>query len=178
MDNLQSDYEYSTSLMDYTTHSEHKQDLIRGIVSDMRHSLNQKQISELNRVLINRLEFVEILSKEVPYEQDVEKENQRLIDLFIDAKLLQGRSLKTIRYYRETVTRMLKFVDKPILLISTDDLRRWLLQCGETMSPTSVNNLKRNVGSFFQWLENEEYIIKSPVKRIGNIKVEKQIKKP
>jgi len=178
MDNLQSDYEYSTSLMDYTTHSEHKQDLIRGIVSDMRHSLNQKQISELNRVLINRLEFVEILSKEVPYEQDVEKENQRLIDLFIDAKLLQGRSLKTIRYYRETITRMLKFVDKPILLIGTDDLRRWLLQCGETMSPTSVNNLKRNVGSFFQWLENEEYIIKSPVKRIGNIKVEKQIKKP
>ena len=70
--------------MEYTSHSEHKQELIRGIVSDMRHSLNQKQISELNRTLINRLEFVEILNKELPFEQDVEKENQRLVDLFVD----------------------------------------------------------------------------------------------
>lgn len=178
MEGLLSDFNYETDLMDFTSHSEHKQNLIRGIVSDMRHSLNQKQITELNRVLINRLEFVEILSKEVPYERDIEKENQRLVDMFIDAKKLQGRSLKTLRYYKQTIFRMLKFVDKPILLIGTDDLRRWLLTCGETMSPTSVNNLKRNISSFFQWLENEEYIIKSPVKRIGNIKVEKQIKKP
>ena len=178
MNTLESEFEYSTYLMDYTSHSEHKQDLIRGVVSDMRHSLNQKQITELNRVLINRLEFVEILSKEVPYEQDVEKENQRLIDLFLDAKKLEGRSLKTIDFYRTTIQRLLKFVDKPILLIGTDDIRKWLLVCGEQMKPVSVNNLKRNISSFFQWLENEEYIIKSPVKRIGNIKVEKQVKKP
>lgn len=178
MEGLLSEFNYENDLMDFTSHSEHKQDLIRGIVSDMRHSLNQKQITELNRVLINRLEFVEILNKEVPYERDIEKENHRLVDMFIDAKKLQGRSLKTLKYYKETIFRMLKFVDKPILLIGTDDLRRWLLTCGETMSPTSVNNLKRNISSFFQWLENEEYIIKSPVKRIGNIKVEKQVKKP
>jgi len=178
MDVLLSSFSHETDLMDYTTHSEHKQDLIRGIINDMKHSLNQKQITELNRVLINRFEFVEILNKEVPYEQDIKKENQRLLDLFIDAKLLEGRSPKTLRYYKETIIRMLKFIDKPILLIGTDDLRKWLLSCGDTMSPTSVNNLKRNISSFFQWLENEEYIIKSPVKRIGNIKTEKQVKKP
>ena len=178
MNGLMSDFNYENDLMEYTSHSEHKQDLIRGIVSDMRYSLNQKQITELNRVLVNRLEFVEILNKEVPYEKDIEKENQRLIDLFLDAKKLEGRSLKTLDYYRGTIKRMLKFVDKPILLISTDDLRKWLLSCGDQMKPSSVNNLKRNISSFFQWLENEEYILKSPVKRIGNIKVEKQVKKP
>lgn len=178
MSELLSDFNYENDLMDWTSHSEHKQDLIRGIVSDMRHSLNQKQISELNRVLINRLEFVEILNKELPYEQDVEKENQRLIDLFIDAKRLQGRSPKTLTYYKETIARLLKFVDKPILLITTQDIRAFLLNCHDSMSAKSVNNLKRNLSSFFQWLENEEYIIKNPVKRIGNIKVPKEIKKP
>ena len=178
MDTLNSEYEYSNYLMEYTTHSEHKQELIRGIISDMRHLLNQREITELNRVLINRLEYVEILNKEVPYEKDIQKENQRLIDMFIDAKKLEGRSLKTLEYYKNTILRMLKFIDKPILLISSDDLRRFLLSCGETSKPVSVNNLKRNLSSFFQWLENEEYILKSPIKRIGNIKVEKQVKKP
>lgn len=178
MNELLSDFNYENDLMNINSHSENKQDLIRGVVSDMRHSLNQKQITELNRVLINRLEFVEILNKEVPFEQDVDKENQRLVDLFIDAKRLEGRSIKTLQFYKETIKRMLSFVEKPILLISTEDLRKFLLSCGESMTPVSVNNLKRNLSSFFQWLENEEYILKSPVKRIGNIKVEKQVKKP
>lgn len=178
MNDILNEFNYSTDLIDWVSHSEHKQELIRGIISDMRYLLNQKEITELNRVLINRLEFVEILTKEVPYEQDVEKENQRLVDLFLDAKKLEGRSIKTLEFYRTTIARMLEFVDKPILLISTDDIRRFLLFCGETAKPVSVNNLKRNLSSFFQWLENEEYIIKSPVKKIGNIKVEKQIKKP
>ena len=175
---LMNDFTIENDLLEYTSHSEHKQDLIRGIIADMRHTLNQKQISELNRVLINRLEFVEIIGKELPYEQDVEKENNRLIDLFIDAKRLQGRSPKTLTYYKETIIRLINFVDKPILVISTDDIRAFLLNCHNTMSPASVNNLKRNLSSFFQWLENEEYILKNPVKRIGDIKVEKQVKKP
>ena len=178
MNGLMSDFNYENDLMEYTSHSEHKQELIRGIVSDMRHSLNQKQITELNRVLINRLEFVEILGKELSYEQDVEKENRRLVDLFVDAKRLQGRSPKTILFYEETIRRLLKFADKPILLITTQDVRAFLLNCHDTMKAKSVNNLKRNLSSFFQWLENEEYILKNPVKRIGNIKVPKEIKKP
>lgn len=164
MSELLSDFNYENDLMDWTSHSEHKQDLIRGIVSDMRHSLNQKQISELNRVLINRLEFVEILNKELPYEQDVEKENQRLIDLFIDAKRLQGRSPKTLTYYKETIARLLKFVDKPILLITTQDIRAFLLTCHDTMHSKSVNNLKRNLSSFFQWLEMKNTLLKTQLK--------------
>ena len=141
MNGLMSDFNYENDLMKYTSHSEHKQELIRGIVSDMRHSLNQKQITELNRVLINRLEFVEILGKELPYEQDVEKENRRLVDLFVDAKRLQGRSPKTILFYEETIRRLLKFADKPILLITTQDVRAFLLNCHDTMKAKSVNNL-------------------------------------
>ena len=165
-------------LLEYNSHSEHKQDLIRGIIEDMRHTLNQKQITELNRALINRLDFVEIIGKELPYERDVEKENNRLIDLFIDAKRLQGRSPKTLTFYKNTIIRLVNFADKPILVISTADIRAFLLNCHDRMTPVSVNNLKRNISSFFQWLENEEYILKNPVKRIGDIKVEKQVKKP
>lgn len=175
---LESDFNYENDLMEYTTHSEHKQELIRNIISDMRHTLNQKELTELNHTLIHRLQYVEILGKELPYEQDVEKENERLIDLFLDAKRLQGRSPKTIDFYRSTIHRVVKFLDKPVLLISTQDIRSFLLNCHETMTPLSVNNLKRNLSSFFQWLENEEYILKNPIKRIGDIKVEKVIKKP
>lgn len=178
MDGLTFDFKLENEIAGHYNKIDYRQSLIRNIVEDMKHSLNQRELSELNRVLINRLMDVEIIGRELPYEEDFKKENERLIGLFIDAKRLEGRSKKTIIYYKSTIKRLIDFLDKPILLMTTEDIRQFLLSCHNTMSAVSVNNCKRIFSSFFQWLENEEYILKSPVKRIGNIKVDKLIKKP
>jgi len=178
MNGLLSDFTFENEIAGHYNKTDYRQTLIRNIIEDMKHSLNQRELSELNRVLITHLMDVEIIGRELPYEEDFKKENERLVGLFVDAKRLEGRSKKTIAYYKETIKRLVDFLDKPILLMTTDDIRQFLLHCHNTMKPVSVNNLKRIFSSFFQWLENEEYILKSPVKRIGNIKVDKIIKKP
>lgn len=178
MNELLSDFKFENEVAGYYNQGDYRQTLIRNIIEDMKHSLNQRELSELNRVLITHLMDVEIIGRELPYEEDYRKENERLLGLFIDAKRLEGRSKKTIAYYKDMIIRLVEFLDKPILLMTTDDIRQFLLHCHNTMKPVSVNNVKRIYSSFFQWLENEEYILKSPVKRIGNIKVDKIIKKP
>ena len=178
MDELLSDFRFENEITGNYNKSDYRQTIIRNIIGDMKHSLNQRELSELNRVLITHLMDVEIIGRELPYEEDFKKENERLLGLFIDAKRLEGRSKKTIEYYKSMIIRLVEFLDKPILLMTTEDIRQFLLHCHNTMKPITVNNVKRIFSSFFQWLENEEYILKSPVKRIGNIKVEKIIKKP
>ena len=178
MNGLMSDLTFENEVAGYYNAGDYRQTLIRNIIGDMKHSLNQRELSELNRVLITHLMDVEIIGRELPYEEDFKRENQRLLGLFIDAKRLEGRSKKTLAYYKQMIIRLVEFLDKPILLMTTEDIRQFLLNCHNTMKPISVNNVKRIFSSFFQWLENEEYILKSPVKRIGNIKVDKIIKKP
>ena len=178
MTEIFNDFKFENEVAGYYNATDYRQTLIRNIIGDMKHSLNQRELSELNRVLITHLMDVEIIGRELPYEEDFRKENERLMGLFIDAKRLEGRSKNTIAYYQHMIVRLCDFLDKPILLMTTQDIRQFLLHCHSTMKPVSVNNVKRIYSSFFQWLENEEYILKSPVKRIGNIKVDKVIKKP
>lgn len=178
MGDFSSDLLFENEISGHYSGQDYRQVLIRNIVESMKHLLNQRELSELNRVLITHLMDVEIIGRELPYEEDYKKENERLLGLFIDAKLLEGRSKKTIEYYRQMIVRLVEFLDKPILLMTTEDIRQFLLNCHNTMKPVSVNNVKRIYSSFFRWLEDEEYILKSPVRRIGNIKVEKVIKKP
>lgn len=152
--------------------------LIKNICKDMERYCNAKQLSELNKSLINRLTEVEIIDKELRFDEDFTRENERLVNLFISTKKLEGRSPKTLDYYYNTVQKMVQFVDKPLANITTADIRAWLSFKGEKNNKTSVNNLRRNLNSFFNWLEAEEYILRSPMKRINSIKEEKKIKRP
>lgn len=155
-----------------------KVELIRKICSDMEKYCNGKQLSELNKSLISNLEDIEIIEKELPYDEDYLKENQRLLDLFLNTKKLEGRSYKTLDYYRSTVIQLYENCDKPLTSITTADVRNWLTLKSEKLSKTSVNNYRRNLNSFFNWLEAEEYILRSPMKRINKIKEDKKLKRP
>ena len=108
------------------------------------------------------------------------QDNERYLQEFIEAKRVENLSARTLGYYESTLRRMLEYIDKPVRLVDANDIRR-CLSWGLTerkVSPTTVNNERRCLSTFFQWLENEDIIRKSPVKRTKALKEERGDKKP
>ena len=104
--------------------------------------------------------------------------NDEFLKMFLDAKRIEGCSNRTIKYYRVTIEHLLKNVVSPIRKITTEMMRAYLVDyqkinnCGKT----TVDNIRRNISSFFSWLEEEDYILKSPMRRIHKIKTQKTVK--
>jgi integrase/recombinase, phage integrase family len=136
----------------------------------MQNKINNKQLEELKIILID--EFSE------ENEEDKGKSNEQLKKLFIDAKRLEGCSDKTILYYVSTIETMITKINKSIVEIETEDLRTYLsdYQINNNSSKVTIDNIRRILSSFFSWLENENYIIKSPVRRIKKVKAPSIVK--
>jgi site-specific recombinase XerD len=154
-----------------------KDKLITQIQASMAPMLNSGQLEELRRVLTNALHEVEVTEKKAP-EPTEAKENGGLLDVFLAAKRIEGCSEKSLKYYDSTVRLMLDGVGKPVREIGTDDLRGYLAnyQKERGSSKVTIDNMRRIFSSFFGWLEDEDYILKSPVRRIHKVKTDKPIK--
>lgn len=154
-----------------------KDKLITQIQASMATILNSTQLEELRWVLTNTLHVVEITQKQAFPPEEV-KENGELLEVFISAKRIEGCSEKSLKYYDATIQKMLGCVDKPVREINTDDLRRYLAsyQKDRNSSKVTIDNMRRIFSSFFGWLEDEDYILKSPVRRIHKVKADKPIK--
>ena len=98
--------------------------------------------------------------------------------MFISAKRIEGCSERTLAYYKTTIEHMLSIIVTPLRQIQTDDLRAYLAeyQLRNNCSKTTVDNIRRNLSSFFSWLEAEDYIIKSPIRRIHKIRTGSKVK--
>lgn len=98
--------------------------------------------------------------------------SQDLLALFLTAKGVEGCSPKTIEYYEATLRHMDKSLAKPYTQIESDDLRRYLsdYETERGSSKVTIDNIRRIMSSFFSWLEDEDYIVKSPVRRIHRVK--------
>ena len=109
-------------------------------------------------------------------ENDKEISEQNLVELFLSAKRIEGCSEKTLKYYRSTIQAMLDGVGKGIRHIVTDDIRCYLTeyQAANKSSKVTIDNIRRILSSFFSWLEDEDYILKSPVRRIHKVKDHKR----
>lgn len=142
--------------------------LMNDIEQKMEKFLNQEQKIHLHKVLEECLT--------VPEEED--KRDGDLIQLFIAAKRVEGCASKTVKYYETTIKNAVAKIDKEIVLISTDDLRIYLdnYQENNKISKVTIDNIRRILSSFFSWLEDEDYIIKSPVRRIHKVKTCKTVK--
>ena len=154
-----------------------KQKLIGDIMLSMLPYLNNAQTAQLRRALETRLCGVEIT--ESPRElAAAEDGNDRLVDAFISAKNVEGCSEKSLRYYRATIKAMLQTVGKRIQEIETDDLRRYLTAYQEKRNScrVTIDNIRRILSSFFSWLEDEDYILKSPVRRIHKVTTSAMVK--
>ena len=138
------------------------QQIINSVMREMNDYLDNQQLLRLKKALENAIT-----------EKEKGKDNSNdLLELFLSTKRLEGRSDRTLKYYKNTILNMMKSIQKPVTAITTDDLRQYLAdyQKRPTVCKQSVDNIRRNLSSFFNWLEDENYILKSPVKRIHKIK--------
>jgi len=154
-----------------------KDKLITEILASMSALLSTVQLEELRRVLTHSLYNMEITARTAPEPMET-VENDRLLEVFIAAKRIEGCSEKSLKYYYATIRIMFGALDKPVREISTDDLRSYLAdyQKDRDSSKVTIDNMRRIFSSFFSWLEDEDYILKSPVRRIHKVKTEKTIK--
>ena len=154
-----------------------KDKFITDIQRNMTSMLTMAQLEELRRVLTIALHSVEITTQGIPGPLE-NIENGGLLDVFIAAKRIEGCSERSLKYYSTTIRAMFRNVSKPVREISTDDLRIYLAnyQKERASSKVTIDNMRRIFSSFFSWLEDEDYILKSPVRRIYKIKTDKTIK--
>lgn len=150
-----------------------KELLIAEIEQQMLKVLDNSQREALRRTL--RICFD---GYEVSKSEEIQDEEKDYVELFLSAKRIEGRSEKSLKYYKSTVEKVLLAIDKPVKHITTDDLRGYLAnyQSEHKSSKVTVDNIRRILSSFFGWLEDEDYIIKSPVRRIHKVKTGKVIK--
>jgi site-specific recombinase XerD len=147
--------------------------IILGIKQELIAILDPDQLEVLEKVLNKHL--VTILVDE--QETDDNNEN-KLLPLFIAAKRVEGCSEKTLRYYESTIQNMLDEIQRPERDINTENLRCFLdcYQRRGTVSKVTLDNVRRILSTFFSWLEDEDYIVKSPVRRIHKVKTGKTVK--
>lgn len=151
-----------------------KQKIINQVIQEMIPFLNNAQAEKLKDVLEYSLYSVDISERDILV---AEKDNN-YVELFLSAKRIEGCSEKSLKYYQATIYTMLETVNKEVKQIVTDDLRAYLTQyqIENQSSRVTIDNIRRILSSFFSWLEDEDYIIKSPVRRIHKIKTTKSIK--
>lgn len=152
-----------------------KEKLISEIIREMLPLLDNKQLRKLKNTL--ETYFFDISIK-VSQDVNTEKEELDYLEIFLSAKKIEGCSEKTLIYYRNTIQQMLDSVEKSVCSIGTEDLRDYLAdyQAEKKSSKITIDNIRRIFSSFFAWLEDEDYIIKSPVRRIHRIKSGSTIK--
>lgn len=148
-------------------------DLIVEIEQRMVKILDNRQLQSLHDVLLSC-----ISERYITTDLDYQMSDDELLAAFISAKRVEGCSEKTLHYYSSTITTVTKAINKPIRQVMTDDLRVYLAkyQQEKGVSKVTIDNVRRIMSSFFSWLEDEDHIIKSPVRRIKKVRVSKTVK--
>ena len=143
---------------------------IVSILNEMSEYLSLSQMKKLQEVVLRNLSDSEPEAKPVS--------NSEYLSLFLSAKSVEGCSARTIDYYRATIEKMLTKITTPVRKVTTEEMRQYLsdYQQINNCSKVTVDNIRRNISSFFFWLEEENHILKSPMRRIHKIKTNKQVK--
>lgn len=140
------------------------------ILNEMAEYLSVPQMKKLQEVLLDNLSNTSAQKENI--------ENSEYLKLFLDAKRIEGCSERTLQYYKVTVEQMLKRISTPIRKMTTDEIRTYLVEYQQRggCSKVTIDNIRRNISSFFSWLEEEDYILKSPMRRIHKIKTKTVVK--
>ena len=151
-----------------------KQNLITDVIQEMLPYLNNAQTEKLQEALKKALANYQITENT----DNIMKSEQDYVELFLSAKRIEGCSEKSLKYYKSSITAMLDDVSKKARYITTDDIRAYLTAYQEkkNSSKVTIDNIRRILSSFFSWLEDEDYILKSPVRRIHKVKTGSNIK--
>lgn len=143
---------------------------IVNIINTMAEYLSIEQLKKLQEVILK-----ELSENEVPKE---EVSNVEYLKLFLNAKQMEGCSTRTIQYYRVTVEHFINDMQHSVRKINTEQIRDYLVRYQKinNCSKVTIDNIRRNLSSFFSWLEEEDYILKSPMRRIHKIRTKTVVK--
>ena len=146
------------------------EDKIVTILNEMSEYLSIAQMKKLQEVILKTFAENTVTKQEIP--------NEEYLEMFLAAKQIEGCSERTIQYYKVTVEHMLTQISSSVRKITTEEIRTYLAeyQKRNNCSNVTVDNVRRNISSFFSWLEEEDYILKSPMKRIHKIKTKTVVK--
>lgn len=144
--------------------------MIYDVLNEMAEFLSVSQLKKLQEVMLGFLDKNE--------KEPEPASNSEYMNMFLDAKKIEGCSERTIVYYKSSVQHLINSVEIPVRKMTTEDIRTYLstYQGINNCSKATIDNIRRNISSFFSWLEEEDYILKSPVKRIHKIKTKKVVK--
>lgn len=144
-----------------------KDAFINDVIQKMMPHLECHQIKLLKEALVSSF-----CGKEIEVIEPKYKNNNDLVDGFISAKRVEGLSEKSLNYYQKTIRVMYQKIGKSTNDITTDDLRLYLsdYQSVNGTSRITIDNIRRILSTYFSWLEDENYILKSPIRRIHKIK--------
>lgn len=153
-----------------------KKQIINTIEQAMLKLLDNSQLLALRNALNDVFEGVEIIK--ISSEQDDINGNDGIVNAFISAKRIEGCSEKTLSYYSKTISTMLDELNKDVKQVITDDIRAYFTAYQEKKQPSKVtmDNIRRILSSFFSWLEDEDMIVKNPIRRIHKVKTSKAVK--
>lgn len=151
--------------------------LLDRIIAKMSENFTPTQLYELRKILEQELSGFEIVIA-LDQKERTKQTNDELLNSFISAKRIEGCSEKTLNYYQNTINIWLKTIDIELRGITTNDIRKYLAEFQEknNSSKTTIDNIRRIFSSFFSWLEDEDYIVKSPVRRIHKVRSEITVK--
>ena len=151
-----------------------KEQFITEVQQRMLPYLNNEQLQHLQEALEYCLRGIEMSAADQPQE----KIQPDMVAAFVSAKRIEGCSEKTLAYYSKTIVAMIETIGKTVQQITTEDLRQYLTeyQINRKSSKVTIDNIRRILASFYSWLEDEDYIIKSPVRRIHKVKTAKLVK--
>ena len=143
---------------------------IATVLNEMSAYLSIEQMKKMQEVIVKTFSENELCRQNIS--------NHEFLEMFLTAKQIEGCSERTTKYYRTTVNHLLNYLHEPIRKVTTETMRQYLVDyqkinnCGKT----TIDNIRRNISSFFSWLEEEDYILKSPMRRIHKIKTKKTVK--
>ena len=151
--------------------------LLNGIMNQLKCILDTEKTVLVSEIVMNELSKYEI-NKLANDHEVIKRENSNLVSVFISAKRIEGCSEKTIGYYKSSIDKLLIAIPKDIHDITTNDIRCYLAQQQDSknLSKVTIDNLRRIFSSFFSWLEDEDYITKSPVRRIHKVRTDTLVK--
>ena len=151
-----------------------KEKVIKEIEQKMASILNNEQKEKLKEVLLYTFYNIEVTN----IKDELVEDTTDYAKMFIAAKRIEGCSERTLNYYETTIKTMIDKLSKKVNSIETEDLRNYLseYQAKNNCSKVTIDNVRRILSSFFAWLEDEDYIMKSPVRRIHKVKATQTVK--
>ena len=155
-----------------------KELFIKEVLDSTNHFLDNNQRIKLKEKLTEICLNYQIEIIEQTKRQETQKNNTDILDRFIASKEIEGCSTRTLNYYRDNINKMLDTVNLQVNEITTEILRNYLsdYKSNSNAGMVTIDNIRRTLSSFFAWLENEDYIVKSSVRRIHKAKTTRRVK--